>query len=82
MRELWYFSAPWCEPCKAFGPTMNNIIEKGIKVEKVNIDYDATSASKYNIRSVPTVILVENGKEINRFVGVKSGQEVMNFYNG
>tara|TARA_B100001094_G_scaffold326405_1_gene382480 strand:+ start:163 stop:411 length:249 start_codon:yes stop_codon:yes gene_type:complete len=82
MKQLLYFSAPWCGPCKSFGPTMDRVAGEGIPVSKINIDYDATAPTKYSIKSVPTVVLVQNGQEVKRFVGVKSHQEVMSFYNG
>ena len=82
MKQLLYLSAPWCGPCKSFGPTMDRVAGEGIPVSKINIDYDATAPTKYSIKSVPTVVLVQNGQEVKRFVGVKSHQEVMSFYNG
>ena len=82
MKQLWYFSAPWCGPCKMFGPTMDRVAQKGIPVKKVNIDYEPDASTKFGIRSVPTVILVENEQEVSRFVGAKSEQQVIDFYNG
>jgi thioredoxin 1 len=68
MKQLWYFSAPWCGPCKMFGPTMDRVASQGIQVNKINIDYEADAVTKYSVRSVPTTILVEN--------------QVIEFYNG
>lgn len=82
MKQLWYFSAPWCGPCKMFGPTMDRVAAQGISVKKVNVDYEPDVITKFGVKSVPTVILVENEQEVNRFVGAKSEQEVINFYNG
>jgi thioredoxin 1 len=82
MKQLWYFSAPWCGPCKMFGPTMDRVASQGIQVNKINIDYEADAVTKYGVRSVPTTILVENGKELRRFVGAKSENQVIEFYNG
>ena len=82
MKQLWYFSAPWCGPCKMFGPTMDRVASQGIPVKKVNIDYEADASTKYGVRSIPTVILVENEQEVNRFVGAKTEQQVIDFYNG
>ena len=82
MKQLWYFSAPWCGPCKMFGPTMDRVASTGIPVNKINIDYDGDVVTKYGVRSVPTTILVENGQEVKRFVGAKSEQQVIDFYNG
>jgi len=82
MKQLWYFSAPWCGPCKMFGPTMDRVASQGIPVKKVNIDYEPDIITKFGVKSVPTVILVENEQEVSRFVGAKSEQQVMDFYNG
>ena len=76
-KQLWYFSAPWCGPCKMFGPTMDRIASQGIQVKKINIDYEADAVTKYGVRSVPTTILVENGNEVKRFVGAKSENQVI-----
>ena len=81
-RGIMYFSAPWCGPCKSFGPTMDRVESKGIKVNKINIDYDVNALTRFGIKSVPTVILVNNEQEVKRFVGVKSEQQVIDWYNG
>jgi thioredoxin len=81
-KELWYFSAPWCGPCKSFGPTMDRVASNGIPLRKVNIDYEADASTRFGIRSVPTVVLVANGQEVKRFVGAKSEQQVIDWYNG
>jgi thioredoxin-like negative regulator of GroEL len=81
-KELWYFSSPWCGPCKSFGPTMDRVASNGIPLKKVNIDYEADASTRFGIRSVPTVILVANGQEVKRFVGAKSEQQVIDWYNG
>jgi thioredoxin 1 len=81
MRKLFYFTAPWCQPCQALGPIMDRVTGQ-IPVEKVNIDYEMERARTANVMSVPTVILVENGQEVRRFVGAKSYEQVMQFING
>ena len=81
MKQLWYFTADWCAPCKALGPTMNRVAEQ-IQVNKINIDYEADVVQKYGVRNIPTVVLVENGQEVRRFVGARSFNDVMNFING
>jgi len=81
MKKIMYFSAPWCVPCQTLGPVMDQV-GTVIPVVKVNTDYEADLASRTNVRSVPTVILVENDQEIRRFTGVKSYQDVMQFING
>ena len=81
MRKLFYYSAPWCQPCQILGPIMDQV-SATIPVVKVNIDYEADLAQRANVRSVPTVILVEGETEIRRFVGARSYQDVINFING
>ena len=81
MRRLYYYSAPWCVPCQSFGPVMDQI-SSVIPVVKVNVDYEADITAKANVRSVPTVILVEGESEIRRFTGARSYDQVMQFING
>ena len=81
MKQLWYFTADWCAPCKALGPTMDRVTEQ-IQVNKINIDYEADVTQKYGVRNIPTVILVENGQEVRRFTGNKSYNDVIQFING
>ena len=80
MKQLFYFTAPWCGPCKMLSPVMDQV-SQSIPVEKINIDYEIDRAKSANVMSVPTVILVENGQEVRRFVGARSYQDVMNFIN-
>jgi thioredoxin 2 len=54
-------------------------ISPKITVEKINVDTAPAVAAAYNVRSIPTVILVESGEEIRRFTGVKSLNDVLNF---
>lgn len=81
MKKLFYFTAPWCGPCKMLGPVMDEVA-KNIPVEKINIDYESDRARAANVSSVPTVILTENGQEIRRFVGARSQQQINEFING
>jgi len=81
MKKIFYFTAPWCEPCQVLGPIMDRV-SGTIPVEKVNIDYEMDRARSANVGSVPTVILVENGQEVRRFVGMKSQEQIMQFING
>ena len=81
MRKLFYYSAPWCVPCQTLGPIMDQV-SAVIPVVKINVDYEANAAQQANVKSVPTVILVENEQEVRRFVGARSYQDVMNFING
>lgn len=68
------FWAEWCAPCKMLAPTLNQIADetKGkVKVAKLNVDLSPSTAAKYKIRSIPTVIIFRNGKESKRIIGIK-----------
>ena len=77
MKIAKYFSATWCGPCKAFKPVMNEVAGEGYMVEFLDVDNNSEMASKYGVRSVPTTIIVENGVEVNRFVGAIPKQQVI-----
>lgn len=83
MNKLVYISATWCGPCKTFGPTMEKVAATGIPVRKVDADQNKEVLSDYQIRSVPAVIKIDSsGKMLDKFIGVKTQQEVIDFYNG
>ena len=69
MKTMKYFSAVWCGPCKAFKPVMNEIAGEGYSIEFIDVDQEQNKATKYGVRSVPTVVIEENGIEVDRFVG-------------
>ena len=77
MKTMKYFSATWCGPCKSFKPVMNEIAGEGYHVEFIDIDNMSDLASKYNVRSVPTVVIEEGGKEVNRIIGAVPKQSIM-----
>ena len=80
-KQLMYYHAPWCQPCETLGPIMDQV-NKQISVRKINIDYaDPAVITSAQIRNIPTVVLVENGKEVRRFTGVKSFNQIIDFLN-
>ena len=81
MKQIFYFTAPWCEPCQTLGPIMDKVAQQ-IPVEKINIDYESDRARSANVMSVPTIVLAQNGQELRRFVGVRSYDDIINFING
>lgn len=67
------FSATWCGPCKALNPVIDKIAddyEGKIKVTKLDIDDSPETTTKYNVRSVPTVILFRGGEKKGQVVGL------------
>ena len=81
MKQLFYFSADWCEPCQTLGPIMDQVSQK-IQIQKINVDYEPDIIAKYKVRNVPTVILVEKGQEVRRFEGARSYNNIIQFING
>ena len=80
MKQLFYFSAEWCVPCQTLGPIMDQISTQ-ITVQKFNIDYEADLITKYGVRNIPTVVLVENEQEVRRFTGVRTYNDIIRFIN-
>lgn len=73
------FYADWCGPCKMMSPIIDNIAEDdNLKVGKVNVDDDQELAIKYDIMSIPTVLIFKNGELVNRFIGVHDKNEILN----
>ena len=77
------FSAVWCGPCRALAPVMNEI--KGqfsnVKFEEYDVDVAYEEATKYGVRSVPTVIIEKNGEILHRFTGLSSKMTYVNAIN-
>jgi thioredoxin 1 len=72
VKTIKYFSATWCGPCKTFKPVMNEVAGEGHSVQFIDIDRQQDLAAKYNVRSVPTVIIEEGGVEVDRVVGMQT----------
>ena len=68
------FWAEWCAPCKMMAPVLNEVADElngNSHVGKLNIEQYQSMAQQFNVRSIPTLILFKNGKEVKRFVGIK-----------
>ena len=69
------FWASWCAPCRMMAPILNDVsseLSGNLHVGKVNIEQYQSLAQKFKVRSIPTLILLKNGVEVNRFVGIKN----------
>ena len=74
------FYADWCGPCKIMSPIIDEIAEQNIenlKVGKVNVDENGSLAEKYNVMSIPTIIIFKNGNPVKGFVGVTEKEKIL-----
>lgn len=80
MLVLVDFYADWCAPCRIFSPIVEEVAEENsnIKVVKVNVDESQATAIKYQIVSMPTLVVIKNGNEVTRSIGVISKSEILN----
>lgn len=74
------FWAPWCGPCKMFGPIFENVSTKfdNIKFCKLNVDNDDEISKKYGVMSIPTIIIFKDGIEIKRNIGFLDEDTLIN----
>jgi len=78
------FWAEWCGPCRMVGPIVEQLAQslKGkVKVSKLNVDQNQDIAEKYNIQSIPSLVLFKNGNEIDRIVGFSPKEKYEKFVN-
>jgi len=78
------FFATWCGPCKMIAPVISKIAEEyegKVKVGKVNVDDENELAIKYQIESIPTLILFKDGEPLKSLIGLSSKSEIENMIN-
>jgi len=73
------FWAPWCGPCRMVGPMVEEIARErsDVKVGKVNIDEQQALAAEFQILSIPTLVVIKNGKVVNRAMGARPKQQIL-----
>lgn len=67
------FWASWCGPCRMVSPVVDEIAEENtdVKVGKVNVDEQRELAAQFNVMSIPTLVVIKNGKTVNQMVGAR-----------
>lgn len=78
MLRILYFSTNWCQPCKTFGPIVDQTISsyQGVSCEKIDADVSSNLVSKYGVTSVPTLVFEKNGIVIAKKSGVQTSSEL------
>ena len=73
------FWAPWCAPCRMVAPTVEEIASErvDIKVGKINVDEQPELANKFGIKSIPTLVVMKNGKIVQRVSGVRPKNTIL-----
>ena len=77
LLDLW---ADWCGPCHMLAPTIDQLSSEmngRVKVAKLNIDENPSVANRFGVRSIPTLLVLKGGREVDRLVGVQPKQEIV-----
>ena len=77
LLDMW---ADWCGPCHMLAPTIDQLSSElagRVKVAKLNIDENPGIANRFGVRSIPTLLVLKGGKEVDRLVGVQPKQEIV-----
>ena len=77
LLDMW---APWCGPCRMIAPSIEQLageLAGRVKVAKLNTDENPMIGSRFNVRSIPTLLVFKGGREIDRLVGAMPKQEIL-----
>jgi len=80
MKQIIYFTAEWCGPCKMIRPMIQELIGERLEISIVDIDQNQQLAMQYKIQSVPTFIFMKDGVEVSRKVGANISKESIKQY--
>lgn len=83
MKNVYYFTADWCQPCKQVKPVVEELNrEQNIHFQIIDVDDNIDLVKKFSVMTVPTFILFENGIEKNRIIGKQTREHLEGFING
>lgn len=75
--QLVKFGADWCQPCQKMKPVVEKIVNDfNVDFVDINIDNDCDSTTEHNVRSIPTLLLLKDGKEVVRIIGSKTMEQL------
>jgi thioredoxin len=77
LLDMW---AAWCGPCRTLAPVIEQLAQElagRVRVAKLNIDENPSAADRYGVRSIPTLLLLRGGREIDRIVGAQPRAEIV-----
>ena len=79
MKNVFYFTAEWCGPCKKTRPIVEEMKREGFEFQIIDADYEQLLVSRLKVKSVPTFILFKDEKEIKRITGAQTKQSLLEF---
>ncbi len=82
MSHVLYFTADWCNPCQRTKPIAEELKRDGlIDFQFIDADSEMELVKRFEIKSIPTYILIEDGKEVKRMNGAKTREQFLEFFN-
>lgn len=83
MIKVLRFTASWCGPCKSLAPLVESV-KRDVPVEVIDIDEEASTklASQFGVRGVPTLVMLDDDREVKRLVGMTSKDKLENWFHG
>jgi thioredoxin 1 len=79
MKNVLYFTAAWCGPCRMFKPTLQEVTSQlGVPTQIIDVDSSTELVQQYSITGVPTTIVFQDGQQVHRSTGAMSKQQLQN----
>jgi thioredoxin 1 len=82
VKHILYFTADWCNPCQRTKPFAEELISEGANIKFIDADSETEMVKNFKIMSIPTFIVIEDGKEVARANGAKTKQELKDLLDG